>query len=188
MRFLVAIIAIALVAPSAVADEQPPVSSVAQDNDEPPPPPWQTTAPADTKPPPTPERSVSAAFLVPFSVTALGLGLVLRNDDLHSTSLRIGVGAMIVGPPLGRIYARDISWFGVGLEAAGVGLAYHAVTSGSEAALVTLLYGTVIYGAGALYQIVSAPIVVHRSNQRHRAMLVPTTNDTGGGLALVGAF
>lgn len=176
MRILAALAVVALLGRFAHADD-----------DEPP----TVPRPPLPEPAPPPERNVQVAFLVPFSTTAVGLALVLSSGDKfdeHQWRRGIGVGAMIVGPTLGRLYARDPSWFGLGVEVAGVGIATMALINRDELAEVELAAAAGIYGIGALYQIISAPIVVNRANQERRAMLLPTADANGVGLSIAGAF
>jgi hypothetical protein len=137
-----------------------------------------------------PERSTNVALMLPLGVTALGVVLVGFGSDKQDSGdkalLGIGAVALIAGPPLGRLYARDVSWFGLGMEAGGVLLMATAAT-GTEGANGLAIMGIGVYSVGALYQIISAPGVVYRSNQR-RVMLVPTSNANGAGLSLAGAF
>ncbi len=160
MRVLVAIAILACLASSARADDVPP------------------------------ERSTHVAFFAPLGVTALGVGLVGfgadKQDRGDKALLAMGAVALIAGPPLGRLYARDVSWFGLGMEAGGVLLMASAAT-GTEGANGLAIMGIGVYSVGALYQILTAPVVVRRANQR-RMTLVPTSNDHGAGLSLAGSF
>jgi hypothetical protein len=138
-----------------------------------------------------PERSVAISLALPLGVTAAGLFLSagFRNE---SVAWRIAGGAglatVVVGPGLGRFYARDPSYGGTLVCLTGVSLVLYGIHVDRDAlapgdGFAIGLGGIALWTGGALYQIISAPIVTHRAN-RARWTIAPIPN----GVALAGSF
>lgn len=140
-------------------------------------------------------KSPAVALGLSLGLTAAGAGLTFAGSHFDQPTM-VGPGALLLlfGPLSGRIYAEDPLNAGMGLQLIGGAVAVLGALScvdecrgdAATGRTNTLIAGGLIFAAGSVYEIATAPWAADRYNHEHgfEATVVPT----GNGLAVVGAF
>ena len=155
-------------------------------------PPRPPTAPA------VDEKSPAIALALSAGVTAGGIGMMAGSAQNDNVGLAVsGFFVFLAGPSTGHWYAGSIGNGGTMLRLAGLGLFILGVTQldlmsvggDDDGAAGPLIAGTVMYGVGSVYEIITAPRAAHEYNrEQRRYALTPLVTPNGGGLALGGTF
>ncbi len=140
---------------------------------------------------------VSAA-LVLSSFLVNGAGTTVYRPTFYA-----GLGTSVVTPSLGHFYAGQPLTIGMAIRGSGALLALYGITQTqderctldstkncprlSNTGVTILGLAAIAYIGGVAYDLADAAPAVDRHNRRH-AMLVPTANDRGVGLAWVGRW
>jgi hypothetical protein len=172
---------------------------------------------AAAEPPATPapdEKSPGYALGLSIGVTAVGVGLTYVGAESNSDATElVGLGVAGLGPTAGHWYAGEPFTWGLGARLLGVGVFALGLSQyqfdfdfcfqevcppqqpppDNTAAGVFMIAGAVIFGGGAIYDIVTAPAAADDYNARHALSVTPTVlrdarGDATPGFALVGTF
>ncbi|MDB4959274.1 MAG: hypothetical protein JWO36_6843 [Myxococcales bacterium] len=164
---------------------------------------------------PVAEKSESTALALSLGTTLGGVALIGIAQSSHGserdTLSSIGAVAATIGPTLGHAYADDVINGGLGMRLAGTGV----VIAGAMVAFsacpifdpcgpgqqstkdfggVLIAGGALLYGAGLVYEIATAPIAAREYNRTHHASAaltiapIRTRDGTSPGFAFVGRF
>jgi len=148
-------------------------------------------------------KSRSAATLLSLGGTLAPIGMIALGERSGNDALvAAGLVSALLAPSAGEIYAGELLTVGMGIRAVGIG----ALIGGYEVfmncnwscsredsnLLIALLTTSIVgYGAGAVYDIVTAQAAVERHNQRIQLQIAPMVSTPSGpaaGLSLGGSF
>jgi hypothetical protein len=173
MGIRVLVLAVLLLVPNAVFGENPP-------------------------PPPAPgsvdERSPVVALGLSAGITAAGFAMFFSESP---GTIGAGVVLFAVGPTTGHWYGGRFGnggtiarLTGIGVMALGVSQADISLTGDGDDgnALAIMLAGAIIYTAGGVYEIYTAPRTVHEYNARQRIAVTPVISPRFTGVALARGF
>ena len=151
-------------------------------------------------------RSENTALLLSLGGTAASVAMIASGEHNHSNGgdslVTIGVLSTLVTPSFGHWYAGDYLTAGMGIRAASaasmlVGVGQIVSCEGTDhscdnSAGFFIIGGLIGYGAGALYDIATAPRAARRYNAEHRTFVMPTVlNPPSGpvmGVGIGGSF
>jgi hypothetical protein len=154
--------------------------------------------PGDTQPPP--RKTLRRAAALSWGATVVPMAtamLVIGDDDKSARSTAggmIATGAMLLGPSAGHCYAGRCLTPGLGLRLAGAGVIAAMVVRERDE---RLELGTVIVGSlaavslwttGLIWDAVTLPRAVRRSNRERSLLVAPIVRHDGGGIALTGVL
>jgi len=163
------------------------------------------SAHADDAPPVPDERSGTTALALSGAGTALPVLLIATHEvqpgSLRDGILTAGVIGLVLGPSVGHWYAAEGFDLGLGLRLGGVVVGLLGVSSArsnctqpptnecgiGESAFAVLAAGSLI-GAGAIYDVATAPRAAHRYNREHAITVTPMPLRAGYGIGLAGRF
>jgi hypothetical protein len=153
------------------------------------------TVPAE----PQDDKSPATAFALSAGITGAGLGLAaLGGHSENSTLSTAGALMFAIGPTTGHIYADDTLNTGLGIRTAGAVASFAGALTlascgldeceGGDATVgVALFYGgAVLFAAGGLYEIATAPSAATEHNRKHRVSI--SVVPQGRGIGLAGTF
>jgi hypothetical protein len=163
------------------------------------------SAHADDAPPVPDERSGTTALVLSGAGTALPV-LLMATHEVQPGSIRdgiftVGTIGLVLGPSVGHWYAGEGFSLGLGLRLAGVAVALVGVSAAKSSctdppqnecgiaigAYSVLAAGTLV-GAGAIYDVATAPRAAHRYNREHAITVTPMPLHAGYGVGLAGRF
>lgn len=136
--------------------------------------------------------SPDVATALVFGGTAATLPLVLcaltaDGDRTREVCGGLALTTALVGPSLGRWYARDPAWAGLVTRGLGMGLFVAAgrAAGDEEPPMLLLAPGALLVVGATIYDLYMTP----RSVRARNMVVVPTvTQGTGAGIAMAGTF
>jgi hypothetical protein len=140
------------------------------------------------------QREPLIALSLSAGITGGGVAMMFSRRD----EVRIG-GAVLffAGPTTGHWYAGTWGNGGTVLRMIGTAMGVYGLTQldlfsdedNDDGAGGLIIAGGVLYIAGGIYEIITAPSAVHDYNRRHAGIaLTPLVDDRTTGLAVVGRF
>lgn len=141
--------------------------------------------------------SETMSTVLVFAGTTASLPLMLGalsadGERARKTYGILAASTALIGPSLGRWYARDLAWGGLLARGLGMGLLYIPASLEGEGSPGLALYapGLVLLAVGTIYDVYQTPRSVEKRNRVGVAptVLVTPAQNAAAGLVVTGSF